>query len=311
MKYRNYGNIGKVVSEIGFGAWQLGNSLDWSEMSDDESITLVHEALHLGVNFFDTAPNYGLGNSESLLGKALKNKRHKVVINTKFGHHHNGEIDFNENLLKASIEGSLSRLKSDYIDSVLLHNPPIEILEGRTNHFQIFDDLKKDGKILAYGASVDTSQDMFILMKNSNAQVIEMMFNLFYQETELAFIKAREKNIALIAKVPLDSGWLSGKYDNHTQFSGIRSRWSQNVINRRFEMIERIQSIINNGATLPQIALQFILSYSDITTVIPGTKNMRQLKDNVSSVNTEIPVDIKDEVISLWKLHIKDNPLPW
>ena len=182
MNKRPYGSTGKLVSEIGIGAWQLGNDIDWSGMTEQEAIRLVHRAIELGGNFFDTAPNYALGKSEELLGKALKGKRDKVVINTKFGHQSTGELDFNPDKIRTSLEGSLRRLQTDYVDSIILHNPPFEILGGNSSHYEILEQLKQEGKIGAYGVSVDSSRDMLEAMKVDVIQVIEVMFNIFHQE---------------------------------------------------------------------------------------------------------------------------------
>jgi aryl-alcohol dehydrogenase-like predicted oxidoreductase len=126
MKYHNYIKGCPDVSEIGLGAWQLGTGLHWESMSKEEAVSLVHKALDLGVNFFDTAPNYGKGTSELRLGNALKGKdRSKIVINTKFGHTNTGALNFEADYIRESLEGSLKRLRTDYVDSLIIHNPPI------------------------------------------------------------------------------------------------------------------------------------------------------------------------------------------
>ncbi|WP_280818630.1 aldo/keto reductase [Paenibacillus ihuae] len=218
MNKRQYSNTGKSVSEIGFGAWQLGNSQDWEAMAEPAAIELVHEALERGMNFFDTAPNYGLGTSEELLGKALDGKRSSAIINTKFGHAADGQTNYNADQIIRSVEGSLQRLQSDYVDSVLIHNPPFEMLDGKYGHYEELEKLKAAGKILTYGVSVDSVPEMLEVIKHTNIGVMEVMFNIFYQETAEAFKLAQENNIALIIKVPLDSGWLSGKYNSQSTF---------------------------------------------------------------------------------------------
>ncbi|MFN2364178.1 MAG: aldo/keto reductase, partial [Halarsenatibacteraceae bacterium] len=178
---RKLGKTEIEVSEVGFGAWQLGNTREDGSIGQD-AVDLVQKAIESGCNFFDTAPNYAGGNSEKLLGKALKNKREDVVINSKFGHSPDDVIDFDSTLIRDSVAGSLKRLETDYLDSVLLHNPSFEILEGKTDHFDILAELKAEGKIKAYGASVDTSKEIFALLNNTDAEVIEIMFNIFHQE---------------------------------------------------------------------------------------------------------------------------------
>jgi aryl-alcohol dehydrogenase-like predicted oxidoreductase len=309
MKTRPYGNTGKFVSEIGFGGWQLGNS-DWGNPDEAESIRLVYEAFERGVNFFDTAPSYGGGNSEAILGKALKGKRDKVVINTKFGHS-DGKTDFSAQSISKSVENSMRRLQTDYIDSVILHNPPFELLNGISPHYEEFEKLKSQGKIGAYGASIDTSEQLIELMSTTNSSIIEVMFNIFYQETAKAFKMAAEKNVALIIKVPLDSGWLSGKYNSKSKFEDVRSRWTEQELNRRAELLDKISFITDKNTTMIQAALRFILSYREVSTVIPGMRNIEQLLENISASEEKMPEEHAEKLREIWNSELKDNSLGW
>lgn len=310
MKYRRYGTTGKQVSEIGFGAWQLGNKQDWAGMEEDEAIRLVHEALDLGVNFFDTAPNYGQGKSEVLLGKALERKRDKAVINTKFGHSPEG-TDYSASQIRNSVERSLMRLQTDYLDSVLIHNPPFDVLDGKYGHYQVLEDLKAEGKILAYGVSVDSSREMLEALEHSQLGVMEVMFNIFYQETAQAFQAAQEKDVALIIKVPLDSGWLSGKYNGNSSFSGVRSRWSPEVIQTRAKLVEQIRFLEDEHTTMTMAALRFILAYPEVTTVIPGVRNSAQLRENVAASSAPLPEESLRKLQELWERDIRFKSLGW
>jgi aryl-alcohol dehydrogenase-like predicted oxidoreductase len=308
---RPYGKTGKMVSEIGFGAWQLGNYKDWSGMTDEDAIKLVHSAIDRGVNFFDTAPNYGLGKSEELLGKALKGKREQVIINTKFGHDSKGITNFDPKKLRQSVEDSLINLKTDYLDSVILHNPPYEVLNGNSPHYEIFERLVESGKIATYGASVDSSREMLEVINTTNSGVLEVLFNIFHQGTSEAFEAAKSKGIGIIAKVPLDSGWLSGKYNSKSNFEDIRSRWSIDTIKRRTELLDRITFISNDEISMTQAALRFILSYSEISTVIPGTKNLKQLEENISASLENMDRETVKKLNNVWEEEIKFNSLPW
>lgn len=287
MEYRNYVENSPKASVIGFGAWQLGNAVDWRAMTDREAIELVHKALEEGVNFFDTAPNYGYGKSEELLGKALKKvKRENLIINTKFGHHSDGHTDYSHTVLKKTIEGSLLRLQTDYLDSVLLHNPPVDMLDAeKCSHYEILEELKKEGKILAYGASLDTKADMVTMMEHTNGRVIEAFFNILHQDVRYAFELAMEKGVKIIAKIPLDSGWLTGKYHKNSSFDGIRSRWTREDIITRAELVDRLRELPTNGQTLSQFALQYCLAYDAVATVIPGAISKEQLMMNIECLN--------------------------
>lgn len=311
MKTRPYGPTGKTVSEIGFGGWQLGNRQDWGAMEDADAIALVHEALERGINFFDSSPNYGLGKSEKLLGEALRHRRDKVVINTKFGHGADGQTGYSADKIRESLEQSLLRLQTDYADSILLHNPPFDYLDGKYGHYEVLEVLKKEGKILTYGASVDSSREMLELIQNTNIGVMEVMFNVLYQETAEAFKLAKEKNIALIIKVPLDSGWLSGKYNGASTFEGVRKRWTPEVIGKRAAFVEKIKAVTGPQTPLSIAALRFILAYPEVTTVIPGVRTQAQLLENVSASDETLGEDVVRKLQELWENEVRFEQLGW
>ncbi|WP_423188444.1 aldo/keto reductase [Alkalibacterium sp. f15] len=311
MKKRMMGNTGIEVSEVGFGAWQLGNETDWGKMADEDAIGLVHEALEAGCNFFDTAPNYGFGKSEELLGKALKGRRDQVVISSKCGHHTDDVQSFEPEKLLESVEGSLKRLNTDYLDSLLLHNPPFSALDQHSPQFEMLEKLKKQGKIRAYGASVDTAKEINALLDKTNSQIIEVMFNAFYQEPLPAMKRAYDEGVGLIVKVPLDSGWLTGKYDANTTFTGIRSRWSKEDIKKRAELVDKVRGIIGEDESMVKVALQYILSFKEISTVIPGAKNSQQLQQNLSASKELLSEDMMQALRGLWIEEIKGKSLPW
>lgn len=311
MKKRLLGNTDIEVSEVGFGAWQLGNENDWGRMTDEEAIGLVHEAMDSGCTFFDTAPNYGLGKSEELIGKALKGKRDQVVISSKCGHHTDDVQSFEPARLMESVEGSLKRLNTDYLDSLLLHNPPFSALDQNSPQFEMLEKLKQQGKIRAYGASVDTGKEVNQILDHTDSQIIEVMFNVFHQEPLNAMSRAYNEGVGLIVKVPLDSGWLTGKYDADSTFTGIRSRWSKEEIKQRAELVEKVRSIIGDDASMVRIALQYILSYKEVSTVIPGARNSQQLQQNLSASQNLLPEEIVKELKGLWIEKIKGRPLPW
>ncbi|WP_127530379.1 aldo/keto reductase [Paenibacillus kobensis] len=311
MNTRPYGNTGKQVSEVGFGAWQLGNKQDWESMNDAEAVKLVHEAIERGMNFFDTAPGYGRGASEELLGQAIRGRRNEVVINTKFGHGADGVTDYSASAIRESVEQSLKRLQTDYLDSILIHNPPFDHLDGKFGQYDVFDELKREGKLLAYGASVDSREEMIEVISKTNVGVIEVMFNIMYQETAETFKLAKEKNIGLIVKVPLDSGWLSGKYNSGSTFEGVRKRWSPEIIAKRGAIVDRIRSIIGEDTSMTVAALRFILAYPEIATVIPGVRSVQQLIENVSASAGVMPAEQVLQLEQLWSTDIQFQQLGW
>ncbi len=313
MKYKKYIKDLINISEIGLGAWQLGENSGWKSMTEIEAIKLVHKSLDFGINFFDTAPNYGHGTSEERLGKALKDvDRSKIVINTKFGHTHTGTLNFSSNYIRESLEGSLKRLQVEYVDSLIIHNPPSEYFDGSKNdHYEILDKLIEEGKIKAYGASLDTYDDMKLLMDTTNSKVMEVFFNIFHQDTLRGFEKAQNKEVGIIVKIPLDSGWLTGKYNVQSRFNDIRSRWSREDIETRANLVNRVKSIIGTEENLAQIAIAFCLAYDAVSTVIPGNVNIEQLTSNVQSTDISFSQNLIEKLEELYQSEIKKLNLPW
>lgn len=313
MKYNKYIKDSIEISEIGLGSWQLGQNSGWKSMTEIEAIKLVHKSLDFGINFFDTAPNYGHGTGEERLGKALKDvDRSKIVINTKFGHTHTGTLNFSSKYIRESLEGSLKRLQVDYVDSLIIHNPPSQYFDGNKNdHYEILDKLIEEGKIKAYGGSLDTYDDMKLLMDTTNSKVIEIFFNIFHQDTLRGFEKAKAKEVGLIVKIPLDSGWLTGKYNAESRFNDIRSRWSKEDIETRADLVNKVISIIGTKENLAQRAIAFCLAYDAVSTVIPGNVNIEQLVDNVQSKDISISQSLIEKLEKLYQSEIKKLNLPW
>jgi aryl-alcohol dehydrogenase-like predicted oxidoreductase len=313
MKYNRFIKEAPLVSEIGLGAWQLGNASGWQSILEKDAISIVKEALDYGINFFDTAPNYGYGSGEERLGKALKDvERSKIVINTKFGHTNSGITNFKSDYIRESLEGSLKRLQVDYVDSLIIHNPPLEYLDGNKNdHYEILERLIEEGKIKAYGASLDTYEEMKLFMDTTNAKVIEAFFNILHQDTSIAFDMAIKKDVGIIIKIPLDSGWLSGKYNSESVFNDIRSRWSREDIQTRAHLVNRVKNILNVKDNLAQKAISFCLNYDAVSTVIPGNVNMAQLTNNVESINNPLSKKLIKKLEEFYLNEVKKCNLPW
>ncbi len=313
MTYNAYIKNSIPVSEIGFGAWQLGVQSGWKSMTEQEAEALVKKALEYGINFFDTAPNYGHGTGEARLGKALKGvNRDSIVINTKFGHTDDGKTNYAADNIRQSLEGSLKRLQVDYVDSIILHNPPMHYLDGQQNdHYEIFEQLIAEGKIKAYGASLDKYEEMTLLMNTTNAKVIEAFFNILHQDAARAFTQAKAQDVAIIAKVPLDSGWLSGKYHAVSTFQDIRGRWSVKDIQTRAALVERIKTILHPADNLSQKAIAFCLAYDAVSTVIPGNLTIEQLTKNVASTNHPLTSEQVEKLEEFYQHEVKPLHLPW
>jgi aryl-alcohol dehydrogenase-like predicted oxidoreductase len=313
MKYKKYLPKGIKVSVLGFGAWQLGVDSGWKAVSEKDAQSMIHSALDNGINFFDTAPNYGYGTSELRLGKVFKTiDRSKIVVNSKFGRLDNGIVDFDSKHIKNSVEKSLARLNIDYLDSVIIHSPPIELLDGNKNdHYEILEQLQDEGKIIAYGASIDFYDEIKILLETTNSKVIQSFFNILHQDAKRAFDLIRQKNVATIAKIPFDSGWLTGKYNSKSQFKGVRSRWTKEEIIVRSKLVDKVKEILNNKNSLTAAALSFCTSFDAVSTVIPGAVSKQQLLNNIEAI--KLPIDKKTcaELEDFYEREVKELNLPW
>ena len=313
MKYKQYTKNTPEVSEIGLGAWQLGVNSGWKGMSEKEAVDLVHQAVDKGVNFIDTAPVYGLGTSEERLGKALMDyDRSRMVINSKFGRNEKGEEDWRAESIQKTIEGSLRRLKTDYLDSVIIHNPPFEYLDGHKNdHYDILERLKEEGKILDYGASLDTYEEIKLLIETTGSKVIMAFFNILHQDAARAFELAKENQVGIIVKIPLDSGWLTGKYNQNSKFNDVRSRWSENDIKTRAGLVDKIKEIIGEERNLAKTAISFCLAYDAVSTVIPGNTSLEQLDSNLDSLNHPLSSELLQKLEQFYTNDVKRLRLPW
>ncbi len=309
MKYNTPKRIGFAISEISFGAWQLGNDIDFDKMSENDAIKLVECAVKAGITLYDTAPNYGRGNSERILGKALKPYRHKVFISSKFGHDSEGGTGFEVDKLETSVRNSLKRLETDYLDSLILHNPGREMLYGTHPIYKELKRLKSEGIITHYGVSVDWPEELEIVLHENEVDVIEILFNIVHQSPKKWFDEIGEKGILLMTKVPLDSGWLTGKYTKETVFKGIRSRWTEADIKSRLEIVERIKDIV--GKDIIHASLRFILDYPAVTCVIPGIRNQDQLATNIAATGYVMDKITHDRLERLYDDYIRHQNTPW
>lgn len=300
-----------LVSEIGLGAWQLANPV-WDMHDASEATRIVEAAVDAGCNFFDTAPGYSGGRSEELLGRALKPLRSKVLLCSKFGHHPQGGSDFGTAALRPSIDASLKRLQTDYLDVLLVHNPPAELLDGNaTPLYEALERLKESGLLRSYGVSLDSGADLTKVIRTTRSGVVEVLFNVFHQEPLLSMAAAKAQGTGLVAKVPLDSGWLTGKYRADSRFVGVRDRWGPEVIARRTALVDKLRAIVPPDGSLGQVALRYILAQPEISTVIPGAKTTAQVRDNCAAADAALSDVTTGLIRAFWEQELRDAPLPW
>jgi aryl-alcohol dehydrogenase-like predicted oxidoreductase len=282
-------------------------------MDERTAHRLIHRAIDGGINLFYTAPNYAATRSERVLGQALRNKRDKVVLVSKFGHTPEGPKLFTVDWFWESLEASLGRLQTDYLDVFLLHNPPREIYEGTDPIWSAMEEARAQGKIRHYGASLDFAAEAEDCLANTSSEVLEVLFNLFHQDVRHAFGAVRKHGAGIITKVPLDSGWLTGRFDADSRFEGIRSRWSAEQITRRAELVSGIKWLVADGTELAHKAIAYLLSYDEVSCVIPGTRTLQQLESNLAATNWRLSAEERKTLEAFWD-DITENGsklIPW
>lgn len=299
MEYRTLGRTGWNISAISFGTWAIGSA--WGTVNDKDSLSALHRALDLGVNFFDTADVYGDGRSERLLAQLRQERKEKFIIATKAGRRLNPHTTggYNKKNLTAFIERSLRNLNTDTIDLVQLHCPPTEVYY-MPEVFGILDDLVQIGKLRFYGVSVEKVEEALKAIEYPNVQAVQIIYNIFRQRpADLFFIEARKRNVGILARVPLSSGMLTGKMTRQSTFEKDDHR----LFNRRgeafdrgetfsgvdydfaLEVVEQLRPLVPDGMTMTQFALKWILMNPAVTCAIPGAKNSKQAEENSKSVD--------------------------
>ncbi|WP_413378906.1 aldo/keto reductase [Alkalihalobacillus sp. 1P02AB] len=297
MEYRKLGKTGFEVSEVSFGTWAIGGS--WGNVNDAQSLRALEFAIDQGVNFFDTADVYGDGHSEELLAKATKGKEEEVFIATKFCRM--GDIHASENysyeMIRSYCESSLKRLNREAIDLYQIHCPPTDILKDGAV-FDILNRLQEEGKIKNYGVSVETVEEGLICLENPNVKTLQVIFNLFRQKPlEQLFPEAEKKEVGILARLPLASGLLTGKFtkeyrfeqDDHRSFNengaafNVGETFAGLGFSKGVELAEQLKWIAEGRGTMAQAAMRWILEQSAVSCVIPGFKTTEQIEDNLKS----------------------------
>ncbi len=314
MQYRILGNTGIRVSAIGFGAWAIGGTaeasgmpLGWGKTTDEDSLAAIRRARDLGVNFFDTADSYGFGRSESLLGIVLSRRRNDVVLATKVGvvrSSTTGELrkDFSRHHILHAVDGSLKRLRTDYIDLYQLHNPTLDELR-REDIQEVMERLQETGKIRVWGISISTVEEGVEIINRRWGYALQVLYNVLNQApAQELFPLAKERGYGVIARVPLASGLLTGKYRQDTIFPSDDVR--QNFLTaKRLEeataRVDEVKSIIGGSArNIAEGALRFVLADPAVSTTIPGARNARQVEANVAAAEGVLPTDVVEKLRS-------------
>lgn len=294
MEYKIIGNTDLLVSRIGFGCYPIGG-WDWGKVNDQDSINAVRSALDLGVNFFDTADIYGLGHSEEVLSKALKQQRKKVIIATKGGlkwdnHKKIRVYDLSAKYLFSAVEQSLKRLGLDCILLYQIHYPDPNVAIEET--MGALEKLKEQGKIRYIGVSNMTAELIREYLRYGRIESVQLRYNILdYQTDEAIFSLCKKNNLSVFSYGSLAQGLLTGKYnrDSHFEENDHRSRDSHFQSNKFFAnltVVEQLKEIANKyGMTCAQLAISWILHNQDIATALVGVKNPKQIEQNVHAFN--------------------------
>ncbi|MGH7951917.1 MAG: aldo/keto reductase [Limisphaerales bacterium] len=320
MKYRELGRTGWKVSEISFGAWAIGGF--WGSVNDKESSAALHAALDGGVNFFDTADVYGDGHSERLLAKLRKERREPFYIATKAGRRLEKQTPagYNRENLTAFVQRSLKNLEMDALDLLQLHCPPAEVYY-MPEVFGILDDLVKSGKVRHYGVSVEKVEEALKAIEFPGVQTVQIIFNIFRQRPgDLFFAEAQRRHVGILARVPLASGMLSGKFTRSSTFEKSDHR----AFNRHGEMFDRgetfagvdyetglsvmeeLKLLAPENATMAQLALRWILEFSAVTCAIPGAKRPAQIEENIAASDMPpLPAETMKKIRAIYEKDIR------
>ena len=304
---RRLGRSNLEVSAMGLGCWAIGgpwdwleadgskNPVGWGQVDDAESIRAIHYALDAGINFFDTAANYGCGHSERILSQAIAGRRDKVILATKFGYVVDEEkriVTEAENVvnrIRQECEDSLYRLKTDYIDLYQFHKDdydPEKAAEVR----DVLEVLVSEGKIRWYGWSTDNTEGAKVFAQGQHCTAIQHWLNMGYDAPEMLAV-CEEHDQASINRGPLGFGMLTGKITRETTFpdDDMRHSWDlrAELPTQRLQRSEAVRKMFADAGevrTQAQIALDWIWTRSDRTIPIPGFKTLAQVTENIQAI---------------------------
>ncbi len=320
MKYRILGKTGLKISEISLGTWQLGGR--WGDSFDHHSATkIVNEAINQGINFIDTADVYNDGLSEKVIGEVLKERKEEVYVATKCGRRlqpHTNET-YQPTVLRDFVEASLKNLQVEALGLIQLHCPPTEVYY-RPEIFELFERLREEGKIRHFGVSVEKVEEALKAMEFELVSTVQIIYNMFrHRPNELFFEQAKKKNVGVIARVPLASGLLTGKFGRATQFTKDDHR----RFNRNGEMFDKGETFsgvdyetglravdllkeVFPEKDLSKAALKWILMFEEVSCVIPGASNASQQSKNLAVLDfPDITPDQSASINEIYQRHIK------
>lgn len=316
MNKRHFTKLDQKVSEIGLGCWQLGG--DFGPIDDKTAEAILEKAVEEGITFFDTADVYGGGHSEELVGRVLNAKgRDAFTIATKVGR--GGDLfpdNYSRDGIRSHVEACLQRLNTDVIDLIQLHCIPQEELR-RGNVFEWLRELRTEGKIKAFGASVELVEDGLIALEQDDLASLQVIFNVFRQKpAEKLFSTAEVNGAAIIVRLPLNSGLLSGKFTRDTHFAesdhrhynrdgdafSVGETFGGIPFEKGIELVDELKVFCPSSYSMAEFAQRFILDHTAVTSVITGASRPEQVSMNarVSELDP-LPGDIRSQMGEFYK----------
>jgi aryl-alcohol dehydrogenase-like predicted oxidoreductase len=323
MEFRTLGKTGIKVAAISLGTWQVGGK--WGAgFSDANANEILNKAVDDGINFIDTADVYGDGESEKAVGRLLRNRKEKIYVATKCGRQLNPHTSesYQPAALRKFVENSLSNMKLETIDLIQLHCPPTPVYY-RPEIFDLFDQLKKEGKIQHMGVSVEKVEEALKAIEYDNVTTVQIIFNIFRQKpAEIFFAEAMKKNVGIIVRVPLASGLLTGKFTASTDFAaGDHRQFNRNGeafdkgetfsgvdYERGVAAVEALKKVFPGQTNLAPIALKWILQFDAVSCIIPGASDVSQVDSNINALNfPDLNAMQLKEIAEIYEHYIKDD----
>ena len=294
MRTRRLGVTGIQVSEIGFGTWAIGGNahgtMGYGPADDGASLAALAEARASGCTFFDTSNLYGWGHAEELLAQAFAGCREDVVLATKAGYvSPDGRQDFSPDGIRRSLDGSLRRLRTDYVDLLQLHDPPQEVLEGNDRLFSALETMRHEGTIRAFGISARSPDEALLFARRYHPGCLQVNFNLgdLRALRNGLFDTCRARDIGVIVRTPLAAGFLTGQLGVSDTFSASdhRQRYGAAMRARWTEAVRRLRPVFDDAprATPAQNAIRFVLSFGAVSAVIPGMMRVSEVREDLGT----------------------------
>ena len=325
MNIRKFGKIDWQVSEIGLGCWAMG--ADWGDVSEENARNILKTSFDNGVNFFDTADVYGDGRSEKFVGEFINSTAERIYVATKAGRRifpHAAQGYYDKDLMESYVDRSLENLGVETIDLLQMHCPPTEVYSHDLT-YEMLDNLVTKGKIQHYGFSVQTVEEAIACIQRPHTKSVQIVFNMLRLKPAEEFFKiAQDKNIAIIVRVPLASGLLTGKMNTNSSFPendhrnynikgdafDVGETFSGVDFNKALKVVEELKLLTPEGFSLSQLALKWILMHDAVSVVIPGAKNSEQALNNISASSLPNISNLMKRIEEIYITHLKDDVHP-